>query len=85
LIDTKLATAGKSYVREHTPTLVLNFVAANIVLLHGSDELFDVIAYQIELMDVVLLGWMNSDFSRWQTEDKPAAADINVGQFHDIA
>lgn len=52
---------------------------------HRGAEFFDVVAHEIEFVDVVFLGGMDSDFCRWQTENEPAMADIDVRKFQDVA
>jgi hypothetical protein len=70
---------------EHAPALILDFVAGDAVFFHSSDELFEVVAHEIEFVNVVFIGGMNSDFGRRQTENEPAMADIHVRQLEDIA
>src|SRR5262249_36822527 len=78
LIDTELSTSRQRDLREQTPTLVLNGRARNAPLLHRGDELLDVVAHQIELVDVVILRGVDGHFCRRQTEDQPAFAHIDV-------
>src|SRR5882757_9283651 len=85
LVDTEFAAARQSDLGEHAPSLILDFVAGDAVFFHSGDELFDVVAHEIEFVHTVLVRWMNSDFGRWQAEDQPTVADIDVRQLEDIA
>jgi hypothetical protein len=67
------------------PALILDFFARDVVFLNRGDEFFDVVAHEIEFVDVVFFGGVDSDFSGWQTEDEPAVADIDVRKFQNVA
>src|SRR5262245_41915585 len=70
LVDTDFAAAGQRDVREEAPPLVLHRIALDGMGLHARDERRDVVAHQVELVDVVLLGWMDGDLRRRQSEDE---------------
>ena len=78
LINAQLAAARQDDAGKDTPTLILNLIAVNSVLAHVADEFFDVFADEEEFVDVVSLGWMKSDFSRWQSKDEPTVSDVHV-------
>ena len=59
--------------------------AGDIVLAHRSDERLDVIAHEIELVHVVLAGWMDSYFRRRQTKDEPSVPDVDIRQLENVA
>ena len=81
LINSNFAAAWQREVSQDSPTLILNFVAGNIVLFHRRDKLFDVLTDKIEFVEIVFLRGMDSYLGRWQTEDQPAMADIDVWEF----
>jgi len=78
LINAEFAAARQGDVGKDTPSLILNFIALNTLPAHSDDEFFDVLTDEVEFVDVVSLGWMKSDFSRWQTEDKPTVSNVHV-------
>ena len=84
-INSDFAAARQPQMGEHAPTLILDFIARNVVFLHADDELFDIITNEIEFVDIVFVRGMNSDFSGRQTEDEPAVADIDVRKLKYIA
>jgi hypothetical protein len=85
LIDTDFATTGQCNMGEDAPALILDVMAGNVVFLHCGDEFPDVVAHEIEFVNIVFVGGVNSNFSGRQTEDEPAMADIDVREFQDIA
>lgn len=56
LIDPELATTGERHVGEDTPPLILDRAALNAARLHRLDQRVDVVAHQVELVHVVLVG-----------------------------
>jgi len=54
-------------------------------LFHVSDEAVDIVAHEIELVQVVLIGRVYGHLSRRQAEDEPPAAHIDVRELEDIA
>ena len=85
LIDTQLPAARKRHLRHETVALVLHRRASDAMALHLGDERLHVVTHQIELVDVVLLGRMNGHFSRRESEDQPAATNVDVRQLEHIA
>src|SRR5262249_20573414 len=47
-------------------------------------EGLDVVAHQVELMDIVLVGGMHGHLGWRQAEDQPATADIDVRQLEHV-
>ncbi len=78
LINSNFAPARQCKMRQHAPTLILDFVAGNIVIFHRRDELFDIVGHEIQFVNIVFFGRMNSDFRWRQTKDEPAMPDIDV-------
>jgi hypothetical protein len=73
-----MAAAGEFDLGALPPSQPLNRAAGNALLFHVRYEPLDVCAYQIKLMQVVLPGWMNSQFGRRECKDQPTIADIYV-------
>src|SRR5262249_50872841 len=80
LIDTEFSAAGKRNLGEQTPAEVLDRSGDNVVLVHFSDERLNVVANEVELIDVVLLRGMHGHFCWRQSEDQPTASNINIGK-----
>jgi len=85
LIDTKLSTSRQSELREPAPRLILKSASLDALPLHFSHEGLDVGAHQKELMNVILVRWVNCYFGRWQPKDKPPSTDIDVGKLERVA
>src|SRR5262249_14564649 len=85
LIDTQLSAAGKSDLREQAPTQVLNRAGCNALLFQLLDEGLDIVAHEIKLMNVVLLRGMYCNLCWRQSEDQPAASNIDVRKMQHIA
>src|SRR5678815_2878859 len=83
-VDAECASTRQRDLRHQSPTLVLNRRALQAALLHRRDEPADVLANQIELVQVVLLRWMHGDFRWRQSEDQPSAANVHGGQLENI-
>jgi hypothetical protein len=79
LVDAEFPAAGKRHLRQGTPVHVVHRTARDIVLLHLGNESLDVVAHQVELVDVVPFGGMYGNFGWRQSKDQPAAADVDVG------
>ena len=56
-----------------------------VALLHACDERVDVVAHEVELVNVVLTRRMHRNFSGRQTEDQPALVRVDIGKFQDVA
>jgi len=85
LIDSELTAAWKGYVSEHTPTQTKDRTAIDTAGPHCGDEGRHVVAHQIKLVNVVLVGWMNRDFGGRQSKNQPAFASVDVSQPQHIA
>src|SRR6266705_3005862 len=85
LIKADLASAGKPHLRNGTPSCFLNFRALNALLCKGSHFGFQIVAHEIELVGVTLIGRVDCGFSRRQGEDQPAMTRIHVLETEDIA
>jgi hypothetical protein len=85
LIDSDLTAARERYVSEHTPTQTKDRTAIDTAGPHCGDEGRHVVAHQIKLVNVVLVGWMNRDFGGRQSKDQPAPASVDVSQPQHIA
>jgi hypothetical protein len=59
--------------------------AIDTALFHGGDKSLDVVAHQIELVNVVLFRRVNGDLGRRQAKDKPALTGVDVGEPQNIA
>jgi hypothetical protein len=80
LIDAELSTSGKRQLRQQPPAFILHWVANDAVFLHLCDERLDIVAHQLELVDVVLVGRMHGNFRWWQSKDQPPIANIDIRQ-----
>src|SRR3989475_11405590 len=85
LIKADLASAGKPHLRNGTPSCFLNFRALNALLCEGSHFGFQIVAHEIELVGVTLIGRVDCGFSRRQGEDQPAMTRIHGFETEDIA
>ena len=85
LIGAYFPTARQCDMGEDAPALILDFFAGDVVFLHRGDEFFDVVAHEIEFVNVIFIGGMDSDFGWRQTEDEPTVADIDVREFQNVA
>src|SRR2546425_1173152 len=59
--------------------------AGDVVVLHFCDERLNVVAHEVELLDVVLVGRMDGNFRGRQSKDQPALTYIDFGKFEDVA
>jgi len=64
---------------------MMNLAAGDLTILHLADESRNVVAHQIEFVNVSPFGWMDRDFGGRQRKDQPSAADIDIRQFEDVA
>jgi hypothetical protein len=85
LIDAELSAARKRHLREQTPALVLDWAASDVLRLHILDECLDVVAHQIELVHVVLVGRMHGHFRWRQSENQPSLAHVDVRECEHVA
>src|SRR5262249_36882379 len=72
------STARQRERREQSPARVVHRVTGDTLLLHLRDEPFDIVAHQIEPVNVVTVRGMYGDFRRWQAKDQPAVAHVNM-------
>src|SRR5262245_11304208 len=79
LVDAELAAAGQPQLRQHAPALILGRLADHTVRTHPPDEGLDVVAHEVELVHVVLVGRVHGDLRRRQPEDEPALTHVHVG------
>src|SRR5687768_15049364 len=84
LVNAELAATGKRKLGQQPPAHVLHRPAGDVLLLHLRGERCDIVAHQIELMQVIFIRRMDGDFRRRQSEDEPAVADIDVRQLQDV-
>jgi len=49
------------------------------------DESFHIGAHEVELVHIVLLGRMHGQLCRWQSEDHPALAHVDVRQLEHVS
>src|SRR5688572_6071110 len=84
LVNAELAATGKRKLGQQPPAHVVHRTARNFLLLHLRGERCDIVAHQIELMQVIFIRRMDGDFRRRQSEDEPAVADIDVRQLQDV-
>ena len=85
LIDAERPTARQRKLREQTPALVLHRATGDLALLHLRNERLDIVAHEIELVHVVLVGRMHRNLRRRQSEDEPSVAHIDVRQLEHVA
>src|SRR6202044_1812681 len=52
---------------------------------HVGDERVNVVAHQIKLVDVILLGGVHRHFCGWQREDQPAVTGVGVAVLQNVA
>jgi hypothetical protein len=84
LIHTKLPATWQPELRYQAIALVLDWVDRDPVSLHFCDERVQIVAHQVELVDVILLRWVHGNLGRRQSEDQPPVADIDVRKFKHI-
>jgi hypothetical protein len=85
LIHTELAAAGKPHLRQQAPAAVHHGATVEAALLHAADEARDVVAHQVELVDVVLARGMDRHLRGWEPEDEPALAHVHARQPERVA
>ena len=85
LIYANFAAARKGQLREQAISLILNWIAGNLVTRHLRDKCIHVVAHQVELVHIILAGRVYGDFGWWQAEDQPSISDIDVRQPQHIA
>src|SRR5262249_34948943 len=85
LIDTEFSASWECDLCEQSPTEILHGSARNVVVRHFRNERFDVIAHEIELVNIVLLRRMDGKFSRRQAENEPPMPDIHAGKFQNVS
>src|SRR5262245_38605623 len=54
-VDAELSTTRQRELREQSPPLLAHWTARELLLLHVGDEGMDVIAHEIELVNIVLI------------------------------
>jgi len=84
LIKADLASTGKPHLRNGTPSFFLNFRALNVLLREGSHFGFQIVAHEIEFVDAILIGRVESGFCRRQGEDQPAMTRIHGFEPEDV-
>jgi hypothetical protein len=57
LIEANIASTGKPHLRNGTPSCLLNFRALNALLRERSHLGFQIVAHEIEFVDIVSEGW----------------------------
>src|SRR5438093_1344473 len=85
LIKADLASAGKPNLRNRTPSWFLNFRALDALLCEGSHFGFQIVAHEIEFVDIILIGRVECGFRWRQGEDQPAMTRIHGFEPKDIA
>jgi len=85
LIDSKLASARQRELCKQTPANIAHLCAIDIVLTHLAHERLDILAHQVQLVLVILVGRMHGDLSGEQAEDQPAMTDVHVRQTEQVA
>ena len=84
LVDAELAAAGQRHLREEAPALVADGAAAHLAAGEVRDQRRHVVAHQVELVDVVLLGRVDGHLRGRQAEDQPAVARVHAGKARDV-
>ena len=85
LVDAEPSTSWQGDLSHQAVSLVLHRIARNTHISHLGDKSLDVVAHEVELVHVVLLGRVNGEFGRRQSEDEPASAHIDVAEPQDVA
>src|SRR5262249_44830379 len=84
LINAEFPTARQPERREQSPARAVHRVTGDALLLHLRDQPFDIVAHQIEPVNVVTVRGMYGDFRRCQAKDQPAVAHVNMRQSEDV-
>jgi hypothetical protein len=85
LIEADVASSGKRYFRNGTPSLFLNSRALHALLCEGSHFGIQIVAQEIELVDASAIGRVDRGFCRRQGKDQPAMTRIHGFETEDIA
>src|SRR5690349_131513 len=72
LIQTEPPSARQLYCGQNAPGGLLHIRALNALGIESRDRLLEVLTHQIQLVPIVFIARMRSDFSRWQSKDQPS-------------
>ena len=84
LIDAQIASPRKPHLREQSPGLTPDSLTLHLQLLHSRSKLCKIISHQVELVDVVLIGWMKGKFGGRKAKDRPTVSNVNVWKLQNV-
>ena len=85
LVDADLAAAGERDGDEAPPGFVVDLGDVDAAVLHGGGEGVDVVAEEVDLVEVVGLGGVDGDLGGGQAEDEPSGADVDAREVEGVA
>ena len=85
LIHANFAAARKGYLREQAISLILDWIAGDLVTYHLGDKRIHVVAHQVELVNVILLRGMHGNLCWRQSENQPSVADVHICELKHVA
>jgi hypothetical protein len=80
LVDAQLPTPREADPGQLPPGQGCHRLAVHLMLLHLPDQLLDVIAHQVQLMDIIVFCRMDGKFRGRQAEDQPTFSGIDPCQ-----
>src|SRR5215469_1321615 len=84
LIEADVTTTWKSHLSNGTPSCLFNLRACNTLLCERSHLGFQVVAHEVEFVDIVFRR-MECGFCQRQGEDQPAITSIHRFEPEDVA
>src|ERR1700737_4975474 len=85
LVEPDLPAARQEDRRQTAPALLLHRTALHFLPLQRFHRRLEVVAHEVELVQVVLLGWMKRSFRSRQRKNEPAVTGVHRGKLENIA
>jgi hypothetical protein len=85
LVDSDSAAARKRQGREFSPTLFAHLRNVDVLRLELLQGRRDIVAHQVKLVPIVVVGIMKGGFEWRHGEDQPSVTGIHRGQFQNLA
>src|SRR4051794_10707341 len=85
LVQSELAAAGGGDLGHPAPFALADRAALDALALQRRDGRIDVVAHQIELVEIVPLALVDPELGGREAEDEPAAARVDARHFEHVA
>src|SRR5271166_1516668 len=85
LVEADLSASGKRDRGQTAPALLFHGTALHFLRFQRFHRRLEVVAHEVQFVQVILLGRMKRSFRRRQGKNQPAVACVYCGKFENIA